>query len=295
MIQISEVLMSKKFLLIVEPENELRQMLATELLDLTQMVIVQAADGVMAYQKARNQKFDVVLTDFKLAKISGAEFIAALRETNHNVNSPILIYTDDVDTAKNETRGQKYVEYMKKPSGYDVIAAKINELTTIDPNKKRFKLDVDFINPFIDSAMKTLNKLCGVNNIEAMKPHLLGEEKLEIDISGVLGITSPYFRGSISISFDDNVYRDIISKMLEENISEVDINNQDGAAEIINIIFGQTKAILNQRGYSLERAIPSVLRGKGHNILENSKIPILLVPFRSDLGKFWIQICVKAI
>ena len=54
--------------------------------------------------------------------------------------------------------------------------------------------------------------------------------------------------------------------MLEEDVGEVDIDNQDGAAEIINIIFGTTKAVLNQRGYSLERAIPSVKRGKGHNI-----------------------------
>jgi chemotaxis protein CheX len=83
--------------------------------------------------------------------------------------------------------------------------------------------------------------------------------------------------------------------MLEENIGEIDLNNQDGAAEIINIIFGQTKAVLNQRGYRLERAIPSVMRGKGHKIYQNTKIPVLLVPFRSNLGKFWIQICVKAI
>jgi chemotaxis protein CheX len=287
--------MSKKFLLIVEPEDELRQMLANELSDLTQMVIVQAGDGVQAYQKARNQKFDVVLTDFTLAKITGAEFIAAVRETNHNVHTPILIYTEDLDIAKNETRGQKGIDFLKKPADYKVIAEKIKELSKLDPNKKRFKIDVDFINPFIDSSMKTLNKLCGVNNIEAMKPYLLGEEVLEIDISGVLAITSPYFRGSIAISFDDKVYKDVISKMLEENISEVDLDNQDGAAEIINIIFGQTKAVLNQRGYSLERAIPSVLRGKGHKILQSSKIPILLVPFRSDLGNFWMQICVKAI
>ena len=287
--------MSKKFLLIVENDDELRQSLVQELGDLTQMVILDAKDGVQAYQKSRNQKFDVVLTDFTIPKITGAEFIAALRETNHNANTPILIYTEDLENSKIATRGQKSLDFLLKPTDYKVIADKLLDLSKIDPNKKRFKIDVDFINPFIDSSMKTLNKMCGVNDIEAMKPYLLGEEKLDIDISGVLAITSPYFRGSIAISFEDKIYKDVISKMLEEDVGEVDIDNQDGAAEIINIIFGTTKAVLNQRGYSLERAIPSVKRGKGHNILENSKIPILLVPFRSDLGNFWIQICVKAI
>ena len=83
--------------------------------------------------------------------------------------------------------------------------------------------------------------------------------------------------------------------MLEEGQEDITIDNQDGAAEIINIIFGQTKAVLNTSGYSLQRAIPSVMRGENHKIYQNSKIPVLLVPFSSDAGKFFIQICVKAI
>lgn len=287
--------MEKDYLLIVDKEEGLRDQLKSELSDLVSMVIVLAADGVQAYQKTRNQKFKVVLTDYDLPKISGGQLIAALRETNHNAHTPILFYTEDVETAKQNTRGQKNIEYMAKPQNYQVIADKINELSKLDPNKKRFKLDVDFINPFIDSAMKTLNGLCGVENIEAQKPYLLGSDVINIDISGTLAITSPYFRGNIAISFEESIYKKIISKMLEENVAELDPNNEDGAAEIINIIFGQTKAVLNTRGYSLDRAIPSVIRGKGHKVYKDSKIPVLLVPFNSDLGEFWIQICVKAI
>ena len=287
--------MSRKYLLIVEPDEELRNHLKVELEDLTQMVVVVAADGVQAYQKTRNQKFDVVLTESVVPKISGAQLINAFRETGPNSLTPILLYTDKLEEAKNQTRGVKMLEYLQKPQDYKIISDKIMELSALDPNKKKFKLDVDFINPFIDSSMKTLNGLCGASNIQAQKPYLLGDEKLEVDISGTLAISSPYFKGSIAITFDNDVYKTVVSKMLEENVGDIDINNQDGAAEIINIIFGQTKAVLNQRGYSLDRAIPSVLRGRGHKIYPNSKIPVLLVPFRSELGNFWMQICVKAI
>ncbi|MBT4792848.1 MAG: response regulator [Halobacteriovoraceae bacterium] len=287
--------MARKFLLIAEADEEMRQQLTTELEDLTQMIVVAAGDGIQAFQKTRNQKFDVILTDFKLAKITELQLITALRESTNNTYTPILIYTKDTEDAKVKTRGIKSIEFIDKPAEYQKISDKIIELSKLDPTKKKFKIDVDFINPFIDSSIKTLNGLCGVSSIEAQKPHLLGEEVLEVDISGTLAITSPYFKGSIAITFDDNVYKKIISKMLEENIGDIDLNNQDGAAEIINIIFGQTKAVLNQRGYSLDRAIPSVMRGRGHKIYQDSKIPVLLVPFRSDLGKFWMQICVKAI
>ncbi|MAX67408.1 MAG: response regulator [Bacteriovoracaceae bacterium] len=287
--------MTKKFLLIVENDEEIREKLIEELESSTQMVVVPAADGVQAYQKTRNQKFDVILTEFFAPKLSEQQLIAALRETSHNMLTPILIHTKETEEAKIKTRDYQLIDFIQKPSDYETLSKKILELSTIDPKKKKFKIDVDFINPFIDSSMKTLNGLCGVKDIQAEKPYLLADEELAIDISGTLAITSPYFKGSIAISFDDQVYKDIISKMLEENIGEIDLNNQDGAAEIINIIFGQTKAVLNQRGYRLERAIPSVMRGKGHKIYQNTKIPVLLVPFRSNLGKFWIQICVKAI
>ena len=287
--------MAKKYLLIAEGDEELRQQLVAELGELTKMIVVQAADGIQAFQKARNQKFDVILSSYKLNKLSEKQVIAAYRETGHNEFTPILIHTEEPEEVKAENRNIKLIDFIKKPADFDSLAAKIDELSKLDPNKKQFKIDVDFINPFIDSSMKTLNTLCGVNDIQAQKPHMLGQEVLEIDISGTLAITSPYFKGSIAISFDDNVYKLLISKMLEENIGEVDLNNQDGAAEIINIIFGQTKAVLNQRGYKLDRAIPSVMRGRGHKIYQDTRIPVLLVPFRSELGKFWMQICVKAI
>lgn len=288
--------MSRKTLMIVDSDEKARATLAQELSDLTQMLVIQAIDGVMAYQKARNQAFDLILTGQDVPKLKGDQLVAAVRETNHNPHTPFIIYEEDLESAKVLTRGIKDIEYIKKPENPDKLSEKILEICKRDPNKKRFKLDVDFINPFIESSVKTLNAMCGVKDIIAHKPYLQNEEEeLNIDISGTLTITSPYFRGSIAISFTDDVYKDLVNKMLEENEENITIDNQDGAAEIINIIFGQTKAVLNNCGYKLERAIPSVMRGHNHKIYQNSKIPVLLVPFKSDAGDFFIQICVKAI
>jgi chemotaxis protein CheX len=285
-----------KTILIVEDEEELRELLVSEIRSITKYTVVQAADGVQAYQKARNQKFDMVMTDFKMPKITGSDLIAAIRETEGNDNVPILIYTGAMKEAKEECKAILNLEYIEKPAEHEVIAKSVEKLANFDPNKKRFRLDVNFINPFIDASMKTLNQMCNVESIKALKPYLLNpHEDLNIDISGTLGIVSPYFRGSIAISFSEEVYRPIVSKMIEENVENISIDNQDGAAEIINIIFGQTKAVLNKEGYELHRAIPSVMRGHNHKIYQDSKIPVLLVPFNSDVGRFFIQICVQAI
>lgn len=285
--------MDKKYLLIVEKDEELRGKLLETLKEKIEFPIITASDGVQAYQKTRNQHFAVVIVGDNLAKIDGAQLIAAMRETHHNVHTPIIMFTGNVQETKNNTRGHDLIDYFEKTENTEALIEKVKSLSVIEKSKKRFKLDVDFINPFIDSSMKTLNSLCGVNHITAKKPFLQDNQILDVDITGVLAITSPFFKGHIAISFKKPVYESIIEKIMQESHSKLDPHDTNGAAEIINIIFGQTKAILNQKGYSIERAVPSVLTGKNNN-LKNNKIPVLLVPFNSEIGDFWIQIRVKA-
>lgn len=287
--------MDKKFLLIVEPEEQLRNSLVKELSDVLDYHIITAKDGVEAYQKTRNQKFDVILAEYKLKKMNGAELIKSTREVSFNSQCPFIIYSEDHAEVKTKTRGIKNIEFLKKPQTCNVLSEKIKSLENINASQRKFSLDVDFINPFIDESIETLNKLCKVDDITANKPYLLENETLDIDISGTLAISSPYFKGSIAVSFKDEIYKKILDQILQDNDSQIDIKTQDGVTEIINIIFGRTKAILNKKGYSLDRAIPAALRGHGHKISTNDKIPTLVVPFRASVGNFWIQICVKAL
>jgi chemotaxis protein CheX len=288
--------MTRKTILIVSDDDSSRSKMAQDLTDSTQMLYIQARDGVTAYQKARNQAFDLIICGQEIPKLKGDQLIAAVRDTNHNPHTPFILYEKDLEPVKVLTRGINGIEYIQKPLSSEKMSEKVMEILKRDPQKKRFKLDVDFINPFIESSVKTLNAMCGMKDINAGKPYLYNEEEeLNIDISGTLVISSPYFKGSIAISFADNVYKDLINTMLAQDSESIDIDNQEGAAEIINIIFGQTKAELNTRGYNLERAIPSVMRGHNHKINQNNKIPVLLVPFKTDAGDFFIQICVKAI
>lgn len=286
--------MTQKNLLIIESDPQTRQRLETELNDFLQMNIIVATDGVQAYQKTKNQKFTAVLCEPNMVKIFGRQLLDALREKDENAQLPILIHTEDIVKAKIMAANLKQVDFAQKPIETKKLADKLTALMNQDPTKKIFKLDVDFINPFIDSAVETLNKICDIDNIKALKPYLLGEETLDIDISGTLQIKSPYFHGLIAVSFNDQTYTKVVEQMLKKEIEGITAENQDGAAEIINIIFGQTKKTLNTKGYTLERAVPSVLRGAGHKIQNKTQIPVLLVPFNFGDDRFWVQICVRA-
>ena len=286
----------RKTLLLAEDDPIVMQTTYSELKDKVNMSIIQATDGVQLTQKTRNQTFNMILTKWKLPKIYGRELVDAIRETSGNEEIPIIIVTDDVDEVRSKCKGLKGILILESPVDFNVLSKSVVELSNFDPNKKKFRLDVDFINPFIDMSVKTLNGLCNVTSIKPLKPYLMNaEELLEIDISGTLKIVSPYFSGVIGVSFSNDIYKKILEQMVEEKVEEINSENQDGAAEIINIIYGNTKALLNDKGFEMKRAIPSVVRGHKHKITHDSKTPILLVPFDSNAGRFFIQICVKAI
>jgi chemotaxis protein CheX len=79
--------------------------------------------------------------------------------------------------------------------------------------------------------------------------------------------------------------------MLGEEQTAINHDIEDAAGELTNIIFGHTKKALEQKGLKLEKAIPSVITGANHAISHQSTGPIIVTPFESDLGPFYVQIC----
>jgi chemotaxis protein CheX len=153
------------------------------------------------------------------------------------------------------------------------------------------RINVDFVNPFIDGAMETLKTQCSTE----CKPERIfvkgTAEQPVVDIAGVLGITSPGFRGSLAICFPKRVFLGLMERMLGEKSDEITAELEDGAGELLNIVFGFAKRVLNERGYQLEKAIPTVLRGSGILVKHLGPGPSIILPFRADLGQFYIEIC----
>ena len=61
------------------------------------------------------------------------------------------------------------------------------------------------------------------------------------------------------------------------------------AGEFLNIIFGQAKAVLNEKlNMGIESSLPSILVGEDYRIHE--KIPAVVIPFQSAFGRFFLEI-----
>ena len=86
--------MTDKSLLVVDDSATMRQLLCmtlTRVEGITQANITEAFDGEDALNKVRSQDFDLVLTDIRMPRMDGLEFIRAVRSEMKERILPIII------------------------------------------------------------------------------------------------------------------------------------------------------------------------------------------------------------
>lgn len=169
---------------------------------------------------------------------------------------------------------------------------------TLEEAKRRAKgdrpgVDVEFINPFI-MATKTVIETQAQTPLTPGKAYLRKpSERIPMEIAGVIGLTCSEFKGSISICFRAEVFLKIYENMVGEKHEVITSEIEDAAGELLNIIFGQAKTVLNdQKGYTLDKAIPTVLVGEKLKLHHQSRNPAIILPFESPAGAFHLEILI---
>ena len=158
------------------------------------------------------------------------------------------------------------------------------------------KVDIKFIKPFVDSTIHALQVQCQLE-VKPGKPSMKEQASPEyrtVAIAGLIGITADAFNGSILIGFPTATFLGVMGKMLGETFSELTPDLEDGAGELINIIFGGAKRTLSDSGYVIQKALPSVIRGEKLTVSPLSKSPAVVIPFQTSVGIFFIEVGLEA-
>lgn len=152
-------------------------------------------------------------------------------------------------------------------------------------------IDVNFLNPFLKATKTTLETQASTP-VTIGPPRLKGEdEKLDVDIAGVISLVSKAFNGSIALCFPAKVFLAIYTSMVGEKHDTINKEIEDAAGEILNIIFGQAKAELNDKAnYQIQKAIPTIVRGQTLEIRHLTKNVVVVLPFETPNGSFHIEV-----
>lgn len=151
-------------------------------------------------------------------------------------------------------------------------------------------MKVEFINPFLEAILNVLKTMAKLD-AKPCKPAIKTSEVAQGDVTGLMGMTGDQAIGTLAITFTEPVILEITKRMLGEEVTRIDDTVCDMVGEITNMVTGGAKRILSEHGYRFDMAIPSVVSGKNHVIHHSSRAPIILVPFNTQVGNFFIEIC----
>jgi two-component system chemotaxis response regulator CheY len=121
-----------KTILAVDDSAAMRQILQAVLADAGYRVTV-AADGANALTLARDNTFDLVLTDQHMPGVAGLDLIAALRNLDAYTHTPILVLTTESgDDFKAAARDAGATGWLAKPIDTGTLTELVHVLVTTE-------------------------------------------------------------------------------------------------------------------------------------------------------------------
>lgn len=130
-------------------------------------------------------------------------------------------------------------------------------------------------NSFIEIAVTVIEKETGIQPQKG-KLYVNRNALLSDEVNVLIGITGKAI-GNIIYSMDIQTATGIASRMMEEDLTEINDLVKSSIAELANVITGRGAKELENRGYPITISPPILLLGKGTSI-ENLDIPRVDIP-----------------
>ena len=143
----------------------------------------------------------------------------------------------------------------------------------------------------IDAASQTLGATCGVA-VEQIDD----AEAADSGGDGVIGIISLVgdVEWSLFFGMPSETAVAAAAKFAGFDIPFESEDMGDAFGELTNMLAGQAKLNLDQKGVEADISLPSVLRAQNIKVLVQQQASVVRTSFKCELGTFWIGLAAKA-
>lgn len=161
------------------------------------------------------------------------------------------------------------------------------------PADQKVKINLEFLKVFIDATKYILQSFCQFSEVNHGRPLLYDEKSPpKLAIEGRIELSSSFFEGQFIIGFTKEAYLEILRLVLAQEDKEITTENADFAGEIVNMVYGQAKSVLNASGHNFEKVIPTF---EINPAVHSSRNPIVIVPLITDAGTIDLLVEVRQI
>lgn len=112
---------------------------------------------------------------------------------------------------------------------------------------------------------------------------------LEESITGVIGLAGTH-KGVLAIHIPFNVAMKITGNFLGMDVEEMNEDVEDAIGEVANMLGGNVKAILSEKGRDIDLSLPSTIIGKQYDFQPKKDAERNVIPFKCESGKFFVEL-----
>ncbi len=112
---------------------------------------------------------------------------------------------------------------------------------------------------------------------------------LKDTITGMVGLAGVH-KGLVAVHFPYDVALAITSSFLGMEVSELNEDVQDAVGEIANMLGGNVKTLLSDRGKDIELSLPSTISGDEYNFSSQEQVEQVILPFKAPAGVFHVEL-----
>ena len=151
----------------------------------------------------------------------------------------------------------------------------------------------DFIETLDEAVKTTLLTITGSPANQILPSDINNHDNSQnFQIGAIVGLIGKSFKGSLILGFSEKTFLNLVSKMFEVTYTEINDEISDGPAEVLNMLFGNLKIALNEKGLGITQAIPTTIRGSNLRIVPTTAkeaLPIAIA-FQTEYGVFYVEL-----
>lgn len=118
----------------------------------------------------------------------------------------------------------------------------------------------------------------------------VGEDHVHSEsISGIIGLAGTH-KGVLAIHMPNTVAMAITGNFLGMEVTEVGEDVEDAIGELANMLGGNVKTILSEKGRDIELSMPSTISGKEYGFQPTKDAEQIMIPFSTEAGGFIVEL-----
>ncbi len=146
-------------------------------------------------------------------------------------------------------------------------------------------------NAITDAFKVQLGSPATIRSMRATLP-----KEASVECMSIIEMKSSQHSGSMTLGFPKETFLAVLEKMIGEKYTEITPENNDGCAEILNIIFSSARKNINEAGFDFSPSIPSTVSGNNLSLaLPNATGPSLFFDCSSEFGPFSVVLSLRKV